>query len=82
MGETSSGINSEACFTKVDEKNFEAVISVYLKILDRQQNEIYNVRMMHHEVWRDVHQVAGISETRAGSRVERLAYFMCIGNKL
>lgn len=72
MGESTCGIDSEASFTEADDENFEAVIKVYLQIIDRQQNEIYNVRMMHHEVWRDVHQVAGISETRAGSRVERL----------
>jgi hypothetical protein len=50
---------------------FEEVINRYLSVIDLQQNDIYNVRIMHHEVWRDVHQVRGITETRAGSRVER-----------
>ncbi|XP_045173285.2 uncharacterized protein LOC123534890 [Mercenaria mercenaria] len=60
---------------------FEDIINIYLSILDHQQNEIYNVRMMHHEVWRDVHQVTGISETRAGSRVERYTRILPIGSK-
>ncbi|KAK3608638.1 hypothetical protein CHS0354_042639 [Potamilus streckersoni] len=63
------------------EKNIENVIILYLHALDKRQNEVYNVRMMHHAVWRDVHQVPGISEERAGSRVEKYTKILPIGAK-
>lgn len=58
-------------FSEFDIDKFEEIVYRYLTVIDHQQGDIYNVRIMHHEVWRDVHQVRGISETRAGSRVER-----------
>ncbi|XP_045173433.2 uncharacterized protein LOC123534992 [Mercenaria mercenaria] len=75
----SSDLNEERTQTVNDK--LEDIINTYLSILDHQQNEIYEVRMMHHEVWRDVHQVTGISETRAGSRVERYTKILPIGSK-
>lgn len=50
--------------------DLDRVLGEYLDVLDKWQQEVHNIRMAHHKVWRDNHVSERIIQHRAGSRVE------------
>ena len=61
--------------------SLECLCEKYLHVLDSWQSDVYNIRIMHHEVWRDLNHVEGIIERRAGSRVEKQTRILPVGGK-
>ncbi|XP_069118277.1 cyclic GMP-AMP synthase-like receptor 2 [Argopecten irradians] len=57
--------------SKETEHNFNRVCEDYLHILDSYQQGLYNVRIIHHVIWRALRPSSIVLHHRAGSRVER-----------
>ena len=49
----------------------DRLLQRYLKVLDSWQGEVNNIRLMHHEIWKESRVYRVIRQHRTGSRVER-----------
>ncbi|XP_021351777.1 uncharacterized protein LOC110449322 [Mizuhopecten yessoensis] len=54
-----------------NEQNLNRICEEYLRILDKYQQDVYNIRIIHHVIWRALRPLTIVLHHRAGSRVER-----------